>query len=233
MWPSSRSLRLHTWSTTLRWPRPVRKNWIVTQRRILSSASTWRQEAAAAQAQPESEIPEPEHIVKEIPYSDLTIGVPTEVRSGEKRVAITPQNAALLLKKGFKEVLVEHGAGFQAEFPAHDYEEAGATLVNASRVWTDSNIVLKVRPPRLRSTTLSPNNFIQGFKAGGVIISVLQPNLDRNKPVVDTFQQKGLTSFAMDMIPRITRAQTFDVLSSMANIAGCCLIESMLACLLA
>ena len=133
---------------------------------------------------------------------------------------MTPQNAALLLKKGFKEVLVEHGAGFQAQFPAHDYEEAGATLVNASRVWTDSDIVLKIRPPRLRSTTLSPNNYIQGFREGGVIISILQPNLDRNKPVVDSFVEKGLTSFAMDMIPRITRAQTFDVLSSMANIAG-------------
>ncbi|KAI7044285.1 hypothetical protein KC352_g46361, partial [Hortaea werneckii] len=89
--------------------------------------------------------------VKSVPYSQLSIGVPTEVRSGERRVAVTPQNAALLLKKGFKEVLVEHGAGFQAQFPAHDYEAAGATLVNASRVWTDSDIVLKVRPPRLRS----------------------------------------------------------------------------------
>lgn len=53
--------------------------------------------------------------VKAIPYSQLSIGVPTEVRSGERRVAVTPQNAALLLKKGFKEVLVEHGAGFQAQ----------------------------------------------------------------------------------------------------------------------
>ena len=135
-------------------------------------------------------------------------------------MAITPQNAALLLKKGFRSVLVEHGAGFQAQFPAHDYEAAGATLVNATRVWTDSDIVLKVRPPRLRSTTLSPNNFISGFRQGGVIISMLQPNSDRYKNVIDTYQSKGLTSFAMDMIPRITRAQTFDVLSSMANIAG-------------
>ena len=158
--------------------------------------------------------------MKAIPYEELTIGVPTEVRSGERRVAITPINAALLLKKGFKEVLIEHGAGFQAEFPAHDYEEAGATLVNASRVWTDSNIVLKIRPPRLRSTTLSPNNFLEGFREGGVIISMLQPNLDRSKPIVDAYSRKGLTSFAMDMIPRITRAQSFDVLSSMANIAG-------------
>ncbi|KAK3049741.1 hypothetical protein LTR09_008917 [Extremus antarcticus] len=214
MWPGSRPLRLFKRSSTIRLPRVSRTRWLPQQSRTLSTSSRWLQEAQAQDSKPE---PDP---VKAIPYSELTIGVPTEVRSGEKRVAITPQNAKLLLKKGFKEVLIEHGAGFQAEFPAHDYEEAGATLVNASRVWTDSNIVLKIRPPRLRSTTLSPNNFIEGFKEGGVIISMLQPNLDRNKPIIDAYARKGLTSFAMDMIPRITRAQSFDVLSSMANIAG-------------
>ena len=213
-------MRLHNWSATIRWQRSIRANWVQNRSRILSTTSTWKQQAAA-QAKPDptpqqSEAPP----IKAIPYSELTIGVPTEVRSGERRVAVTPQNAALLLKKGFKEVLVEHGAGFQAEFPAHDYEEAGATLVNSSRVWTDSDIVLKIRPPRLRSTTLSPNQYLSGFKEGGVIISMLQPNLDRNKPIVDSYARKGLSSFAMDMIPRITRAQTFDVLSSMANIAG-------------
>lgn len=220
MWPGSRPLRLHHCSTTLPWPRSVRAHRFQHQRSLLSSTSR-RTQQAAAQATPE---PAPAAVqpdrVKAIPYAELRIGVPTEVRSGERRVAVTPQNAALLLKKGFKEVLVEHGAGFQAEFPAHDYEEAGATLVNASRVWTDSDIVLKIRPPRLRSTTLSPNNYLSGFKEGGVIISLLQPNLDRSKPIVDSYVRKGLSSFAMDMIPRITRAQTFDVLSSMANIAG-------------
>jgi len=195
-----------------RWWRSVpHRSCILHQTRILcSTAKRWQGQAQSTPSEP----------VQAIPYSELSIGVPTEVRTGEKRVAITPQNAALLLKKGFKEVLVEHGAGFNSQFNAHDYEEAGATLVNASRVWTDSNIVLKVRPPRLRSTTLSPNQFVSGFREGGVIISVLQPTLDRNKPIIDSFVQKGLTSFAMDMIPRITRAQSFDVLSSMANIAG-------------
>jgi NAD(P) transhydrogenase len=107
-------------------------------------------------------------------------------------------------------VLIEHGAGFQAQFPAHDYEAAGATIVNASRVWHDSDIVLKVRPPRLRSTTLSPNNFIQvrvkitirksavmtdsgfvqGFREGGVLISILQPNVEKNRPVVNAMVEK-------------------------------------------
>lgn len=136
-------------------------------------------------------------------------------------MAMTPQNAALLLKKGYKQVLVEAGAGFAAQFPAHAYEEAGATLVNASRVWYDSDIILKVRPPRISSRGLiGVNNYLEGFREGGVLISTLQPDSDKNKPVVDSMIKKGLTSFAMDKIPRITRAQTFDVLSSMANIAG-------------
>ena len=63
----------------------------------------------------------------------------------------------------------------------------------------------------------SPNNFIQGFKEEGVIVSMLQPRLDRNKPIVDSYMEKRLTSFAMDMIPRITRVQSFDVLSSMVS----------------
>ena len=220
MWPSSRPLRLPDLSKTVRNSQKLRVNWVIRQKRIFTSTSRWRQQAQA-QEQPhvEQNRPEPEP-VKTIPYGELTIGVPTEVRTNEKRVAITPTNAALLLKKGFKEVLVEQGAGFNAEFSARDYEDAGATLVNPTRVWTDSDIVLKVRPPRLRSTESSPNQFLTGFKEGGVIISILQPSLDRSKPLIDAYARKGLTSFAMDMIPRITRAQSFDVLSSMANIAG-------------
>lgn len=211
MWPSARPLRLHNSSITGSWKKASIRSSILGQVRVLCSTSR------RGQGQAQSTTSE---TVKAIPYSELSIGVPTEVRTGEKRVAVTPANAALLLKKGFKEVLVEHGAGFQAQFPAHDYEAAGATLVNASRVWTDSDIILKVKPPRLRSTTLSPNNFLEGFKEGGVIISMLQPNQDRSKPIIDAYVKKGLSSFAMDMIPRITRAQSFDVLSSMANIAG-------------
>lgn len=173
---------------------------------------------------------EPEK-VQCIPYADLVVGVPTEVLPGERRVAITPQNVALLLKKGFKKVLIEFGAGFGAQFPAHAYEEAGATMVNSRRIWTDSDIVLKVRPPRLSASnptsandaprfTSSTNNFVDGFRPGSTIISMLYPNQDWSKPLVQKMMSKGLNSFAMDMIPRISRAQTFDVLSSMANIAG-------------
>ncbi|KAI9748868.1 MAG: hypothetical protein M4579_007087 [Chaenotheca gracillima] len=199
-----------------------------SHKRPYQSSRRWRQEQQHVTPEPE---PTPENNVKAVPYSELTIGVPTEVFPGERRVAMTPQNVALLLKKGFKRVLIEHGAGFEAQFPIHQYEAAGATMANSRNVWTDSDIVLKVRPPRLTAAnptsvneaprfTSSVNNFVNGFKPGATIISFLYPNLDRSKPVVDMMASKGLTSFAMDMIPRISRAQTFDALSSMANIAG-------------
>jgi NAD(P) transhydrogenase len=192
-----------------------------SHQRFFHTSQQWWQEKQA----------EPERLIKAIPYSELTIGVPTEVFPGERRVAMTPQNAALLLKKGFKRVLIEHGAGFEAQFPIHEYEAAGATMANSRNVWTDSDIVLKVRPPRLTAgnpTTGggqapfkgSVNNFVDGFRPGSTIISMLNPSLERSKPVVDMMAKKGVSSFAMDMIPRISRAQAFDALSSMANIAG-------------
>lgn len=227
LWPPSRS-SLHFCRRTAQLNLPRLSRFLPAGRTSipLSCTSVRHQGAAAAAipARPPTQEDAPVHAEADqpqaIPYSNLTIGVPLEVRSNEKRVAITPTNAKLLLKKGFKQVLVEHGAGFAAQFPAHEYEAAGATLVNASRVWDDSDIVLKVRPPRLRSTTLSPNNFIHGFKEGGVLISILQPDLERNQKIVQACIDKKITTFAMDKIPRITRAQSFDVLSSMANIAG-------------
>ena len=188
----------------------------------LHPSSQWCQE------KPEPVIDRP---VEAIPYSELTIGVPTEVLPGERRVAMTPKNVSLLLKQGFKRILIEHGAGFESQFSAHEYEEAGAIMVNSRNVWTESDIVLKVRPPRLAAGnppsaneaprfTSTVNHFVDGFKPGKTIISFLYPILDRSKPLIDTMQEKGFTSLAMDMIPRISRAQSFDALSSMANIAG-------------
>lgn len=145
-----------------------------------------------------------------IPYSDLTVGVPRETFTNERRVAISPQNVALLKKKGFRNVLVERGAGVQADFLDEAYEKAGATLVDTDRVWSQADIVLKVRGPNM--------NEIDRLKEGATIISMLQPA--QNKDIVERLAARKVTSFAMDMIPRISRAQVFDALSSMANIAG-------------
>ncbi|KAG6161626.1 hypothetical protein E4U11_003285 [Claviceps purpurea] len=146
-----------------------------------------------------------------IPYSQLTVGVPKEVFAGERRVALTPQNVALLLKKGFGKVLVESGAGIQAEFLDEAYENAGATLVHGPQaVWSDSDVLLKVRAP-----SEDEIEFVQG---GHTIISLLHPA--QNEDMVKKLASKKATCFAMDMIPRISRAQVFDALSSMANISG-------------
>lgn len=94
------------------------------------------------------------------------------------------------------------------------YEHAGATIVEQSQVWSESQIILKVRPPRHDG----PNSEVDVLRPGQVVISILQPM--QNKELVEAIANRGATSFAMDMIPRISRAQAFDVLSSMANSAG-------------
>ncbi|KAF9885398.1 hypothetical protein FE257_012920 [Aspergillus nanangensis] len=149
-----------------------------------------------------------------VPYSSLTVGIPRETFPQERRVAITPQNVALLLKKGFARVLVERGAGEEAQLLDEAYEKAGATLVDNTAIWSESNIILKVRSPREEG----PINEVAALRQGSTVISFLYPA--QNKPLVEKLAARGVTSFAMDMVPRISRAQVFDALSSMANIAG-------------
>lgn len=144
------------------------------------------------------------------PYADLTVGVPRETFANERRVAISPQNVVLLKKKGFRNVLVERGAGALADFLDEAYQKAGATLVDADEVWRQADIVLKVRGPNVKE--------IERLREGATIISMLHPA--QNKDIVERLAARKVTSFAMDMIPRISRAQVFDALSSMANIAG-------------
>ncbi|KAL2760411.1 hypothetical protein ACRALDRAFT_1073728 [Sodiomyces alcalophilus JCM 7366] len=145
------------------------------------------------------------------PYDRLTIGVPKEILPNERRVALTPQNVSLLLKKGFSKVLIERGAGLEADFLDEAYEKAGATLVDmAHHVWAEADIVLKVRGP------IAPE--IDVMKENQTVISFLQPA--QNAAIVEKLAAKNATSFAMDMVPRISRAQVFDALSSMANISG-------------
>jgi H+-translocating NAD(P) transhydrogenase len=165
-----------------------------------------------------------------IPYADLTVGIVRETYPNERRVAVTPQNAALLLKKGFARVLVERGAGAEAQFTDHAYEQAGVTLVEGKTVWSESDILLKVRAPSIDGT----NNEVNALRVGGTIISFLYPLQNRN--VVEKIASRGATAFAMDMIPRISRAQVFDALrcvisfsaiSWTQNCLPCCFVSSM------
>ena len=142
----------------------------------------------------------------------MKIGVPKEIHAGEKRVATTPEVIGHLKKLGF-EVLVEAGAGAGAHFSDAAYSEAGATVVdNAKSVWSDSDIVLKVRGPELNGEEINL------LKEGQILISFLWPA--QNPDLLKKLADKKVTAMAMDMVPRISRAQKMDALSSMANIAG-------------
>jgi NAD(P) transhydrogenase len=126
-----------------------------------------------------------------VPYSDLTVGVPREIFPSERRVSVTPQGVATLLKKGFKAVHVASGAGAEASFRDEDYVAAGAVIGGAAG-GKDQNpyqadIVLKVRPPLL------DRGEVDRLKEGSTVISFLYPA--QNKELVEELQQRGITSF--------------------------------------
>lgn len=143
-----------------------------------------------------------------VPYKNMTIGVPKEIFPNEKRVALSPAAVQALVKKGFN-VKIEEAAGENAKFMNQDYETAGALIKGQEDVY-NSDIVLKVRGPLTEE--------VQKFRDHGTLISFLYPA--QNKDLVDQLAKRKMTVFAMDCVPRISRAQVFDALSSMANIAG-------------
>ena len=129
--------------------------------------------------------------------------MPLEIYPNEHRVALTPQNTSLLLKKGFARVLVEKTAGTQAQFLDEHYRAAGAILVDRDELLDSSDILLKVRPPVVGGEA-------EKVKEGSTVISFLYPN--QNKEAIEALAQRKATAFAMEMIPRISRAQVFDAL---------------------
>ncbi|MBT8047194.1 MAG: Re/Si-specific NAD(P)(+) transhydrogenase subunit alpha [Xanthomonadales bacterium] len=140
----------------------------------------------------------------------MRIGVPREIYAGEKRVATTPDVAAQLIKMGF-DVSVESNAGAAANFSDSAYEDAGCSVAaTADDIWTHSDIILKVRGPEEAEANR--------LKAGQTLISFLWPA--QNSELLQQLTERGVTAMAMDSIPRISRAQKVDALSSMANIAG-------------
>lgn len=140
----------------------------------------------------------------------MKIGAPKEIFAGERRVALTPQSAAALQKLGY-ECIVESGAGEDARFSDAAYEEAGVALVqSADELWAQADIVAKIRPPEPAE--------VEKSRSGQIVISFLYPA--QNEELLESLKAKGVTAIAMDMVPRISRAQKMDALSSMANIAG-------------
>jgi NAD(P) transhydrogenase subunit alpha len=146
----------------------------------------------------------------------MKVGIPQEVRAGERRVAATPDTVTKLINMGC-EVLFEAGAGVGASFPDDAYSQAGATLVDdAEKIWKEADIIFKVNPPE--ENPASEEHELDLLKENGTLISLLFPS--QNKALIERMAAKNCTVFALDCVPRITRAQKMDVLSSMANIAG-------------
>ena len=138
------------------------------------------------------------------------IAVIRESRADETRVAATPDSVKKLIGLGFS-VAVEAGAGLAASYQDADYVAAGAKLAsNATNALAAADIVLKVRGPS--------DAEIAALKPGAMVIALLNPFGER--AVVDALAAKGATAFAMELVPRITRAQVMDALSSQANLAG-------------
>jgi NAD(P) transhydrogenase subunit alpha len=146
----------------------------------------------------------------------MRIGVPRETHPGETRVATTPEVASQLQKLGFS-VSVEAGAGAGASFDDEAFRRAGATVVDDARtLWTTSDIILKVRPPE-HNARLNADE-VDLLREGQVLITFLWPA--QRPDLLERLSARGVTTLAMDSIPRISRAQKMDALSSMANIAG-------------
>lgn len=146
----------------------------------------------------------------------MKIGVPKEIHAGEKRVATTPEVAAQIIKLGFT-VSIESGAGVAANFSDEAYQKAGCTISKtAQALWKNADLVLKVRPPEVHPKLAIDE--IQLLPAGGHLISFIWPA--QNKALLQKLAAKNATVLAMDAVPRISRAQKLDALSSMANIAG-------------
>ncbi|MEE9570210.1 MAG: NAD(P)(+) transhydrogenase (Re/Si-specific) subunit alpha, partial [Gammaproteobacteria bacterium] len=146
----------------------------------------------------------------------MRIGVPKEIHAGEKRVATTPEVASHLAKLGF-DVAVETGAGTAASFDDDAYEAAGATVIpDAESLWSSSDIILKLRAPE--QSAESGRDEFDLLHEGQVLICFLWPA--QNPDLLDRLAGKGVTALSVDSIPRISRAQRMDALSSMANIGG-------------
>ena len=138
----------------------------------------------------------------------MLIGIPRETRPRETRVAATPATVARLLRLGY-EVAVESGAGERASFPDEAYAEAGAQVVDGPRAWA-ADVVLRVERPTEEE--------IAALRDGATLVGLLSPAL--RPELVSALSRRPVTALAMDAVPRISRAQSLDVLSSMANIAG-------------
>jgi NAD(P) transhydrogenase subunit alpha len=140
----------------------------------------------------------------------MRIGIPTEIQPGETRVAATPETVKKLAAGTLHAVVVQAGAGAGASIPDRDFQAAGATMAgSAAQVYAHAELLLKVRGPDACEIVM--------LRPGTIVIGLLSPD---DPSGITALAQQGAIGFALERLPRITRAQTMDVLSSQANIAG-------------
>jgi len=149
----------------------------------------------------------------------MQVGIIKERRLDEKRVAATPDTVKRFIAMGLK-VNIEKGAGITAAITDQEYQEAGANIFDdASRVLENADIVLKVNKPiGPKDKDVSKLDEVKLLKSGSILVSLMEPYKDRG--LIDLIAKQNITCFALELIPRITRAQTMDVLSSQSNLAG-------------
>ena len=148
--------------------------------------------------------------------TQVIIGVPKEICPGETRVALTPANVTVLKKKPDLRILVEQGAGIAAGYPDAEYQDAGAELVSRDAIFDQADVVLQVQTPG--SNTANGADDLGKLRKGQLLIGMMDPLA--NPSFASTLAEKGINGVALELVPRITRAQAMDVLSSMAMIAG-------------
>jgi NAD(P) transhydrogenase subunit alpha len=139
----------------------------------------------------------------------MRIAVPLETAPGELRVALTPDSITRLVQAGH-EIQMQAGAGARAGFPDSAYLATGATVVGADTLYDGVTLVCRVQPPSPDETAKMPRELS--------LLSLLNPA--RNEPLLQQFAERGITALAMELVPRITRAQSMDVLSSQSTVAG-------------
>ena len=146
----------------------------------------------------------------------MKVGIPKEILADENRVAAVPDSVGKMTKGGM-EVLVESGAGAASCISDEDYVKAGARIIaNTEELFSESDVILKVQKPRLNDKT--KKHEIDMMKEGAVLVTFLQPTA--NLDIVLKLAERKISAFSMDAVPRISRAQMMDALSSMSTVAG-------------
>jgi NAD(P) transhydrogenase subunit alpha len=151
-------------------------------------------------------------------FNGLTIGIPKEIMNGERRVAAIPETVKKMVGEG-AQVLVETGAGNGAFFEDQKYQEAGARLVDdVEEIYSEADVILKVKEPLFNEA--KGKHEVEMMKQGQCLITFLHPASPSNHKMVQDLAAKGVIGLTLDGIPRISRAQSMDALTSMSTVAG-------------